>query len=94
MKDLMIDPELKDLLPPLTDEEYKRLEKNILENGFDKNFPIMEWHGYIADGHNRYLICQKHNIEPIIGTLAYNSKEEVMRWMLDIQLGRRNLSPI
>ena len=32
MKDLMIDPELKDLLPPLTDEEYKRLEKNILEN--------------------------------------------------------------
>lgn len=27
MKDLMIDPELKDLLPPLTDEEYKRLEK-------------------------------------------------------------------
>lgn len=94
MKDLMIDPELKDLLPPLTDEEYKRLEKNILENGFDKNFPIMEWHGYIADGHNRYSICRKHNIEPIIGTLAYNSKEEVMRWMLDIQLGRRNLIPI
>lgn len=94
MKDLMIDPELKDLLPPLTDEEYKRLEKNILENGFDKNFPIMEWHGYIADGHNRYSICQKHNIEPVIGTLAYDTKEEVMQWMLDIQLGRRNLSPI
>lgn len=94
MKDLMIDPELKDLLPPLTDEEYKRLEKNILENGFDKNFPIMEWHGYIADGHNRYSICQKHNIEPVIGTLAYDTKEEVMQWMLDIQLGRRNLIPI
>ena len=29
-----------------------------------------------------------------IGTLAYDTKEEVMRWMLDIQLGRRNLSPI
>lgn len=94
MKDLMIDPELKDLLPPLTDEEYKRLEKNILENGFDKNFPIMEWHGYIADGHNRYSICQKHNIEPVIGTLAYDTKEEVMQWMFDIQLGRRNLIPI
>ena len=26
----------------------------------------MEWHGYIADGHNRYSICQKHNIEPVI----------------------------
>lgn len=29
----------------------------------------------------------------VIGTLAYDTKE-VMRWMLDIQLGRRNLSPI
>lgn len=28
------------------------------------------------------------------GTVAYDTKEEVMRWMLDIQLGRRNLSPI
>lgn len=94
MRELKIDPELKDLLPQLTDEEYKQLEKNIVDNGFDRNFPIMEWHGYIADGHNRYSICKKHNIEPVIGTLAYNSKEDVMRWMLDIQLGRRNLSPI
>lgn len=94
MRELKIDPELKDLLPPLTGEEYKQLEKNIKENGFDRNFPIMEWHGYIADGHNRYLICKKHNIDPVIGTLAYDTKEEVMEWMLDIQLGRRNLSPI
>ena len=94
MRELKIDSELKDLLPPLTDEEYKQLEKNILDNGFDRNFPIMEWHGFIADGHNRYSICKKHNIEPVIGTLAYDTKEEVMEWMLDIQLGRRNLSPI
>lgn len=94
MQELKIDPELRDLLPPLTDDEYKQLEKNIVENGFDKNFPIMEWHGYIVDGHNRYSVCQKHNIEYVVGTLAYETKEEVMEWMLDIQLGRRNLSPI
>ena len=94
MRELKIDPELKELLPPLTDEQYKQLEKNIIDNGFDRNFPIMEWHGYIADGHNRYSICKKHNIDPVIGTLAYETKEEVMEWMLDIQLGRRNLSPI
>lgn len=95
MKELKIDPELRDLLPPLTDEEYKQLEKNIVENGFDKNFPIMEWHGFIVDGHNRYDICKKHNItDYVVGTLGYETKEEVMEWMLDIQLGRRNLSPI
>lgn len=94
MRELKIDPELRNLLPPLTSEEYKQLEKNIVENGFDRNFPIMEWQGFIVDGHNRYDICKKHNIEPIIGTLAYQTKEEVMEWMLDIQLGRRNLTPI
>ena len=94
MKELKIDPELRDLLPPLADDEYKQLEKNIVDNGFDRNFPIMEWHGFIVDGHNRYSICQKHNIDYTVGTLAYETKEEVMRWMLDIQLGRRNLTPI
>jgi hypothetical protein len=94
MKELKIDPELRDLLPPLADDEYKQLEKNIVDNGFDKNFPIMEWHGFIVDGHNRYSICRKHNIDYTTGTLAYETKEEVMRWMLDIQLGRRNLTPI
>ena len=94
MRELKIDPELRNLLPPLTSEEYKQLEKNIVENGFERNFPIMEWQGFIVDGHNRYDICKKHNIEPIIGTLAYKTKEEVMEWMLDIQLGRRNLTPI
>lgn len=62
MKELKIDPELRDLLPPLADDEYKQLEKNIVDNGFDRNFPIMEWHGFIVDGHNRYSICRKHNI--------------------------------
>ena len=94
MKELKIDPELRDLLPPLTDDEYKQLEKNIVKNGFDKNFPIMEWNGYIVDGHNRYSVCKKHNIDYVVGTLAYETKAEVMQWMLDIQLGRRNLSPI
>ncbi len=32
--------------------------------------------------------------EITLSIVAYNTKEEVMEWMLDIQLGRRNLSPI
>ena len=34
------------------------------------------------------------NNKLVVGTFAYETKEEVMEWMLDIQLGRRNLSPI
>lgn len=94
MRELKIDPELRDLLPALTQEEYRGLEKSMVEKGFDKAFPIMEWKGYIADGHNRYEICKKHNIEPIIGTLAFETKDQVIEWMFDIQLNRRNLTPI
>ena len=94
MRELKIDPELRDLLPALTQEEYRGLEKSMVEKGFDKAFPIMEWKGYIADGHNRYEICKKHNIEPVIGTLAFDTKDQVIEWMFDIQLNRRNLTPI
>ena len=92
-QNLKIDPELQSLLPPLSEGEYQQLEDNIVNNGYDKNFPIMVWEGYIADGHNRYNICKEHNItDYTVTTLAYQTKEEVMEWMLDVQLGRRNLN--
>ena len=92
-ENLKIDPELQSLLPPLSEGEYQQLEDNIVNNGYDKNFPIMVWKGYIADGHNRYKICKEHNItDYTVTTLAYQTKEEVMEWMLDVQLGRRNLN--
>ena len=94
-KELKIDEELKNLLPPLSTEEYKGLEKSILENGFDRTKPIATWKGYIADGHNRYSVCQKHKIPFVSFELASTiaTKADVIKWMLDGQLNRRNLSP-
>lgn len=88
---LKIDPELRDLLPPMEEEEHKRLEDSIVKLGCQT--PLFVWHGYIADGHNRYGICQKHKIPFSIVELAINNKSDVMLWMMDGQLGRRNLSP-
>lgn len=61
---LKIDPEFRDLIPPLTEEEYKGLEENILLNGFNPAFPIIVWKGQeiIVDGHNRHSICIAHSI--------------------------------
>lgn len=89
---LKIDDELRDLLPPLTNEEYKTLEENLKRDGCQT--PLFTWQGYIADGHNRYGICQKHKIPFAVQELGFTDKSEVMRWMIDGQLGRRNLSPI
>ena len=51
----------------------------------------------IIDGHNRYNILKKHDIEwhywqdyKIMGELE--TREDVKQWMLEQQLGRRNLS--
>lgn len=61
MSELKIDPELRDLLPPLSGDEKRQLEENLLKIGY-VGAPIYIWNGYIVDGHNRYEICQKHHI--------------------------------
>jgi hypothetical protein len=61
IKELKIDEQLRDLFPPLTEEEFSQLEQNILRDGCTS--PLFTWNDYIVDGHNRYSICKKHNIE-------------------------------
>lgn len=95
MNELKIDPELRDLLPPLSGDEKRQLEDNLLKIGY-VGAPIYIWNGYIVDGHNRYEICQKHHItypteELNLGDSA--TKTDVMEWMINTQLGRRNLIP-
>lgn len=41
-----------------------------------------------------YKICTKHNIGFQVIDLAYDTKDEVIQWMVETQLGRRNLTPI
>lgn len=33
MNELIIDNEFRDLIPPLTDDEFKQLEENVLRDG-------------------------------------------------------------
>lgn len=91
-KELKIDNELRDLLPPLTKEELETLEQNLLKDGCTS--PIFTWNGYIVDGHNRYGICEKHNIEFEEIKLAYESKDDIIQWVIENQLGRRNLTDV
>lgn len=56
----------------------------------------MEWHDYIVDGHNRYELCRKHNIDYPVEELDLGDDAtivDVMEWMINTQLGRRNLPP-
>ena len=55
MEPLRIDPEFESLVPPLSDDEFKQLEENIVEAGMCYD-PIITWDGVIIDGHNRWKI--------------------------------------
>lgn len=95
MKELKTNPELRDFIPPLSFEEKKQLEDSLLKFGY-KGAPIYTWRGYIVDGHNRYELCKKHNIDFSTDDLDLGDDAtivDVMEWMINTQLGRRNLPP-
>ena len=93
MINLKIDPEFQKQIPPLTDDEYKQLEENILKEGKLLS-PLIVWNNTLVDGHNRYTILQKHP-EIYFSTmpLRFENREEAIAWICRNQLGRRNLSP-
>ena len=86
-----IDPEFKALIPPLSPEEYAQLEQNIL-SAKKCHDAIILWDNIIIDGHNRFRICTAHGIQFEIVEMIFESRDEAKIWILDNQLGRRNLS--
>ena len=88
--DLTVDPEFRDLIPPLNEEELKLLEESLVADGCES--PLIVWNGVIVDGHNRYAICRKHEIPFSIQEKNFSSRDDAMLWMLRNQLGRRNLN--
>jgi hypothetical protein len=106
-QNIVILAELQAFIPPLLEEEYKQLEKNILLHGCQT--PLQVWQtpkknlqldytdpdelAYVLiDGHNRHRICIQHNRPFEVYILSFASMKEAKDYMIDLQLGRRNLS--
>jgi len=87
---LEIKEEFKKLIPALTAEEFKQLEQNCLDEGIREK--IITWNGFIIDGHNRYEIATRWNLEYQSESKYFNNENDVKEWMINNQFGRRNLS--
>ena len=93
MDKLIIDPEFRDKIPPLTEDEFSLLEENILSDGAVFS-PLIVWDGTILDGHNRYEIIQKHpELTYAVHKVSFANRYEAISWICKHQLGRRNLTP-
>ena len=86
---LAIYPKFKDLIRPLTEEERKGLEREIVQWGVRE--PLVIWRGFLVDGHHRYEICNRLNIS--YKTIEYDFLDElhVLEFIHLNQADKRNL---
>lgn len=92
--DLKIDPDFKDLLNELSDEQFLGLEEDICKRRkvYD---PILVWSkdNSILDGHNRYKVIVAHKIDDFsIEPIDFDNKSDAMQWVIDHQGNRRNMT--
>ena len=85
-----IDPEISKLLPPLTAEEYQKLERSLREEGCRE--ALIAWNGILVDGHHRYKICNEYNIPYEVIEKEFPDRSSVILWVYGNQEGRRNLT--
>lgn len=90
-EDIVVLPELKAYIDPLTPEEYDSLERSILAEGCRD--ALVLWGNVLVDGHNRFGICRQHGLPfQTVQNTRFQSMEDVHLWMIDQHLGRRSVS--
>ena len=92
MQEIIIDPEFKKLLPELDAQTLAWLEESLLEYGCMN--PLVLWDNILIDGHNRYEIIKKHDLPFNTISMEFDSRDDVIIWIISTQVARRNLSAI
>lgn len=87
---MIIDKEFAELIPPLTNDEYKGLEASILAEGCRD--ALVVWNDTLIDGHNRYKICEAHGVSFQTVQRDFANRDEALLWIMKNQLSRRNLN--
>jgi len=90
-ENIVILPELKAYIDPLTPDEHDALERSILAEGCRD--ALVLWGDVLVDGHNRFGICQQHGLPfQTVQNQRFQNMEDVHLWMIDQHLGRRSVS--
>jgi|GEM_PF-2762736 len=91
MRKLLINKQINDCLTDLSAEEYRLLEASCMADGILD--PIIVWEGtdFIVDGHNRYNLAIKYELEFEVVEVPFDCIEDVILWVHRHQLGRRNI---
>ncbi len=91
---IIINEKFEQFMVPLSEEEFKQLEENILREGCKD--PLIVWtknnEKILVDGHNRFKICSRNHVNFKVDELTFENDDEVLQWIINRQMGRRNLT--
>lgn len=88
---IVVNAELQAYIDPLTADEHAALERSLLEEGCRD--ALVLWGDVLVDGHNRYALCQKHNLPfQTVQNPRFQTIDDVHLWMINQHLARRSVS--
>lgn len=92
---IAIAPDFEHLLPPLSEAEQATLAENCKRDPKHQTMPpVVVWKNHkhtIIDGHNQYRIRSALKLSIKYAEVIFATRDEAMKYALDIQFGRRNL---
>jgi hypothetical protein len=91
-RSLQIDAEFKNLIPPLSTDERRQLETNLITEGCRDPLVVWVGHNILLDGHNRWEICSQYGIDFQTVEIELPDWEAARDWIINNQLSRRNLT--
>lgn len=95
LSDIKINYDFENLIPKLTNDQFLRLEENMVAEGRAHD-PLLFWEGrdILLDGHNRFRILKAHpeiTWRPEYVNLP--DEDACKEWIVKNALGQRNLTP-
>lgn len=99
MKDLIIDPEFRDKIPPMPKEDFDGLRGDILRDGYVRD-PLVVWEeeNILLDGHHRWKVI-KENWELLkdqfsIDYKSFQGRWAAIAWICANQLHKHNMTEL
>ena len=68
------------------------VHEDVADHLFGDMLYVDDWPHILIDGHNRYEICTRLGLPFEVVAREFDSREDVVVWMVDNQRGRRNLN--
>jgi hypothetical protein len=96
-EDIQIDPEFESLIPALSACERTDLRRSLDEEQRCRD-PLVVWKcgatNIILDGHDRFCFCREKGYPFTVVEKQFADRAAAREYVKDVQLGRRNLSPV